>query len=96
MPCGVPSIVLERRCACGRCAPACMPCVDVDGVSAERVHTVAAAAGVESMPLSSYYFGGGRPPNALFLGFGAVPPAAIRAGINKLARVIESVKNDEM
>ena len=46
--------------------------LDADGVDAERVHTVAAAVGVESMPLSSYYFGGGRPPNALFLGFGAV------------------------
>jgi DNA-binding transcriptional MocR family regulator len=44
------------------------------------------------MPLSSYYFGGGQRSNALFLGFGAVPPAAIRAGINKLARVIETIE----
>jgi GntR family transcriptional regulator/MocR family aminotransferase len=66
--------------------------LDVDGVDAERVHTAAANAGVESMPLSSYYFGGGQRPNALFLGFGAVPPAAIRGGINKLARVIETIE----
>ena len=66
--------------------------LDVEGVDAERVHTAAAAAGIESMPLSSYYCGAGRPPNALLLGFGAVPPAAIRAGINKLARVIDTIE----
>jgi GntR family transcriptional regulator / MocR family aminotransferase len=68
--------------------------LDVDGVNAERVHTAAAAAGVESMPLSSYYFGGGRPPNALFVGFGAAAPPAIRAGVNTLARVIEAIERD--
>jgi GntR family transcriptional regulator / MocR family aminotransferase len=67
--------------------------VDLDGVSAERVHEDAAAAGVETMPLSSYYFGAGRRPNALLLGFGAVPPPLIRAGVARLARVIEAAKN---
>src|SRR5689334_16091933 len=63
--------------------------VDLDGVNAERVHAEAARAGVESMPLSAYYCGPGRRPNALLLGFGAVPPAEIRAGVTKLARMIE-------
>jgi DNA-binding transcriptional MocR family regulator len=67
--------------------------VDLEGVSAERVHEDAAAAGVETMPLSSYYFGAGRRPNALLLGFGAVPPPLIRAGVARLARVIEAAKN---
>ncbi len=62
--------------------------VDVEGVSAERLHAEAAALGVESMPLSAYCFGTGPRPNALLLGFGAVPPAAIRAGVAKLARAI--------
>ena len=63
--------------------------VDVEGVSAERLHAEAAALGVESMPLDAYYFGAARGPNALLLGFGAVPPAAIRAGVAKLARAAD-------
>jgi GntR family transcriptional regulator/MocR family aminotransferase len=70
--------------------------VDVMGVNAERLHVEAAALGVESMPLSAYYFGASHRPNALLLGFGSVPPAAIRTGVTKLARAIESVKGDEM
>jgi len=66
--------------------------VDLEGVSAERVHAEAAALGVESMPLSSYYQGAGRGPNALFLGFGAVPPTQLRTGVTKLARAIEAVR----
>jgi len=66
--------------------------VDIDGVSAERVHTEAAALGVESMPLSAYYLGAGRRPNALLLGFGAVSPAAIRAGVSRLARAIDHAR----
>jgi DNA-binding transcriptional MocR family regulator len=46
------------------------------------------------MPLSAYYFGAGHRPNALLLGFGAVPPAAIRAAVTKLARVIEAVRTE--
>jgi len=68
--------------------------VDVAGISAERLHAEAAALGVESMPLSAYYFGEGQRPNALLLGFGSVTPAAIRAGVSKLARAIESVKSE--
>ena len=66
--------------------------VDVAGASAERVHAEAAALGVESMPLSSYYQGAGQRPNALFLGFGAVPPTQLRTGVTKLARAIEAVR----
>ena len=43
------------------------------------------------MPLSAYYFGGGRPPNALLLGFGAVSPGAIRSAVTRLARVIDGI-----
>ena len=66
---------------------------DLEGVSAERVHEDAAAAGIETMPLSAYYFGTGRRPNALLLGFGAVSPPSIRAGVARLARVIEAAKS---
>lgn len=51
---------------------------------AERLHIDAAALGVESMPLASYYWRGGRKPNALLIGFGAVPPVAIKQGVAKL------------
>jgi GntR family transcriptional regulator/MocR family aminotransferase len=67
--------------------------VDVDGCSAERVHSAAAAQGIESMPLSAFHFGPGRRPNALLLGFGAVPPPVIRAGVTKLARMIEALRD---
>jgi GntR family transcriptional regulator/MocR family aminotransferase len=70
--------------------------VDVLGISAERLHAEAAALGVESMPLSAYYFGASHRPNALLLGFGSVTPAAIRAGVAKLARAIGSMKSDGM
>lgn len=62
--------------------------MDVEGVSAELVHEEAAALGVETMPLSAYYLAA-RAPNALLVGFGAVTPAAIRAGVTRLARAIE-------
>jgi DNA-binding transcriptional MocR family regulator len=64
--------------------------VDLDGVSAERVHAAAAMRGVEYMPLSVYCFGTGPRANALLLGFGSVTPAAIHAGVTKLARAAES------
>ena len=65
---------------------------DLDGVNAERVQAAAAEQGIESMPLSSYYFGAGRRPNALLLGFGAVPPVGIRAGVSRLARIIDTLR----
>jgi GntR family transcriptional regulator/MocR family aminotransferase len=68
--------------------------VEVHGVGAELVHTEAAALGIESMPLSSYCMDpdvGGR-LNALFLGFGAVPPTQLRTGVTKLARAVEAAR----
>ena len=47
--------------------------LDVEGIAAERLHEAAAVLGVESMPLAAYYSRAGRRPNALLLGFGAVP-----------------------
>jgi GntR family transcriptional regulator / MocR family aminotransferase len=64
--------------------------VDLDGVNAERLHAEALAKGIETMPLSAYHAGAGPRPNALLLGFGAVPPPAIRAGVARLARLIEN------
>lgn len=65
--------------------------VDVIGVRAEAVQAAAAAQGIECMALSAYCHDAASPSpgNALLLGFGAVPPAAIRAGVQKLTRVIE-------
>ena len=64
--------------------------VDLEGVSAERVHADAAAQGIETMPLSFYYSGSCR-DNALLLGFGAVTPAAIRSAVTRLARLMDRV-----
>jgi len=66
--------------------------VDVEGISAELVHGAAAAQGIETMPLSAYYSGASQRPNALLLGFGSMPPAALRAGVTKLARVIDELR----
>jgi GntR family transcriptional regulator/MocR family aminotransferase len=66
--------------------------VDVEGVDAERLHAEAMALGVESMPLAPYYLRSGRRPNALLLGFGAVPPPAIRVGVARLGRALESAR----
>jgi GntR family transcriptional regulator / MocR family aminotransferase len=63
--------------------------VDVDGAGAEEVHRAAAEQGIETMPLSAYYSRGAAGDNALLLGFGAVTPAVIRAGVTRLARIID-------
>jgi DNA-binding transcriptional MocR family regulator len=62
------------------------------GVSAERIHEEAARHGIETMPLQPTISAAGKRANALLLGFGSVSPAAIRAGVTKLARVIEAVR----
>ena len=67
--------------------------VDVEGVSAERVHLEAAKQGIECMPLSAYYSDGCSRDNALLLGFGAVAPTAIRAAVSRLARIIDRMTN---
>jgi GntR family transcriptional regulator/MocR family aminotransferase len=63
--------------------------LDVEGVDAGSLHEAAAAIGVESMPLGAYYSRAGRRPNALLLGFGAVPPATIRAGVASLRKAFD-------
>ena len=68
---------------------------DLDGVDADCVFEEAKARGVEVMPLSHYYFGGGTPENALVLGIAAVRPAAIRAGVSQLALAIEAARGRE-
>jgi GntR family transcriptional regulator/MocR family aminotransferase len=62
--------------------------VDVEGASAEQLHVLALTGGIETMPLSAYYCGAGPRANALLLGFGAVSPAAIRAGVSRLCRLM--------
>ena len=66
--------------------------LDVEGVDAERLHVEAAALGVESMPLASYYSRAVRRPNALLLGFGAIAPAAIHAGVVRLAAAVREAR----
>jgi GntR family transcriptional regulator/MocR family aminotransferase len=65
---------------------------DLDGVDATRVFQEAVARGVEVMPLSTYYFGRGLAPNGLVLGFGAVRPDAMNAGMESLAAAIEAAR----
>ena len=43
------------------------------------------------MPLSAYYCGTGPRANALLLGFGSVPPPAIRAAVTRLAQVVDDI-----
>ena len=58
------------------------------GVSDVAVRDRAARAGIEVAPLSDYRLGrGGR--GGLVFGFGAIRPAAIRAGVESLQRALE-------
>ncbi len=66
--------------------------VEVEGVSAERLHIEAAEQGIETMPLSAYYSEARDRDSALLLGFGAVTPTAIRSGVTRLARLVERLK----
>ena len=65
---------------------------DLEDVDAESVFTEATARNVEVMPLSAYYYGGGERSNALLLGFGSCCPAAIRAGMWRLAAAIDAAR----
>jgi GntR family transcriptional regulator/MocR family aminotransferase len=65
---------------------------DLEDVDAERVFTEATERNIEVMPLSAYYYGGGERSNALLLGFGACRPAAIRAGMWRLAAAIDAAR----
>ncbi len=57
---------------------------------AVRVFEQAFERGVEVMPLSAYYFGRSRPPNALVLGFGGVRAESIDDGMKRLAAAIDA------
>jgi GntR family transcriptional regulator/MocR family aminotransferase len=79
--------VLEPRlcdtgCSCARCFP--------PGVSDAAVRDRAARLGVEVAPLSEYGMTRRRQGGLVF-GFGAVRPAAIRAGVETLQRALEAV-----
>ncbi len=65
---------------------------DLAGVAAVRVFEEAAARGVEVMPLSAYFFGRTRAPDALVLGFGAVRPDSMDRGMQRLADAIEAAR----
>jgi DNA-binding transcriptional MocR family regulator len=65
---------------------------DLAGVDATRVFEEAALRGVEVMPLSFYYFGRTRAANALVLGFGAVRPDSIDAGMQRLAVALDAAR----
>jgi GntR family transcriptional regulator/MocR family aminotransferase len=65
---------------------------DLSGVGAERVSRAAAARGVETTPLSAYFVGRAKPPEALVLGFAAVRPEAVRRGMERLAAAIDAAR----
>ena len=60
---------------------------DLEGVAAELVRATAAERKLEVMPLSHYYGGDGPRQNALLLGFAAVGPRVVRAGVTQLAAI---------
>ncbi|MEO8177867.1 MAG: GDSL-type esterase/lipase family protein [Deltaproteobacteria bacterium] len=62
---------------------------DLETGDAEQVARAAAARNLETMPLSAYHYTHTEPSNALVLGFGAVRPVAIRAGVSQLAAAID-------
>jgi GntR family transcriptional regulator/MocR family aminotransferase len=65
---------------------------DLQECSAERVFERAAERGIEVMPLSAYYRGRTRAPNALVLGFGGVRPDGMDAGMQRLSAAIEAAR----
>jgi GntR family transcriptional regulator/MocR family aminotransferase len=65
---------------------------DLTDAHAAAVFEQAALRGVEVMPLSAYYLGRQKPPNALVLGFGAVRPDTLGRGMERLAAAIEAAR----
>jgi GntR family transcriptional regulator/MocR family aminotransferase len=63
---------------------------DLEGADAARVFELARGRGVEVMPLSAYSSGRAKATNSLLLGFGAVRPEALFAGMQRLAAAIEA------
>jgi GntR family transcriptional regulator/MocR family aminotransferase len=66
---------------------------DLEDADAAEVYDHALARGVEVMPVSEYYMDEGRAPQALMLGFGAVPPEAVERGMQDLAVAIEAARS---
>jgi DNA-binding transcriptional MocR family regulator len=66
---------------------------DLEGADAVRVFHEAHAQGVEVMPLSAYSSGRAKAANGLLLGFGAVRPEALHAGMQRLAGAIEAARH---
>ncbi len=65
---------------------------DLADADARRVSAEAASRGVEVMPLAAYFYGRGKAPNALVLGFGAARPEAIETGMERLAEAIAAAR----
>jgi GntR family transcriptional regulator/MocR family aminotransferase len=64
---------------------------DLTETEAERVSGDAFARGVEAMPLSAYRHGRRAVTESLVLGFGAIRPELVEAGIQTLAETIEGL-----
>lgn len=64
---------------------------DLDGVDEERVWEEARERGVEVAPMGPYYVRR-HPANGLLLGFGSVPPDALRKGMERLAASIDAAR----
>jgi GntR family transcriptional regulator/MocR family aminotransferase len=65
---------------------------DLADAPAGQVAGEAMQRGVETMPLCAYAAAGTAVPDALVLGFGAVPPEAITQGVRTLVEAIEHVR----
>ncbi|HEU5169414.1 MAG TPA: PLP-dependent aminotransferase family protein [Gemmatimonadales bacterium] len=65
---------------------------ELTGVDAVRVASEAASRGVEAIPLAVYFTRAARVLNGLVLGFAAVPPDALRAGMEQLAAAIDAAR----
>jgi len=65
---------------------------DLHDADADVVTREAMARGVETMPLSAYFTGRQRAPNALVLGFAASRPDTMRAAAGRLAEAIDAAR----
>ena len=67
---------------------------DLKESDATLVSNEARARGVETMPLSAYYYDRrSSPENSLMLGFGSVAPRLVTAGVKRLAEAIDAASS---
>ena len=66
---------------------------DLHAGNPELVCDEALSRGLEVMPLSAYFVGEPRDAQGLVLGFGAVRPEAITAGVQRLVAAIDAVRS---